>query len=53
MKDIKKDFSFQELDQVIIDIINNNEFNNSKTASKLVSICLSCYNTGNLNLYIY
>ncbi|ORX49998.1 hypothetical protein BCR36DRAFT_583608 [Piromyces finnis] len=45
MKNIKNDFSLQKLDQVIIDIINNNEFNNSKTASKLVSTCLSCYNT--------
>ncbi|OUM67456.1 hypothetical protein PIROE2DRAFT_5091 [Piromyces sp. E2] len=45
LKNIKKDFSLPELDQVVVDIINNNEFNNSKTASKLVSICLSCYNT--------
>jgi len=53
MKDIKKDFSLPELDNIIVDIINDNEFNNSKIASKLLTICLSCYNTGILNYFKY
>ncbi|ORX79499.1 hypothetical protein BCR32DRAFT_269438 [Anaeromyces robustus] len=45
MKEIQKDFSLPEVDSIVLDIVDQNEFNKSKTASKLLTTCLSCYNT--------